>query len=83
MDVQLAEAAAQLLLALQRQELIAKEQHLMLHQRVVQLLELLIAEGSREIEAGNFGTDPRGRRNDRDGLERHVARLRMVAGLYR
>ena len=81
--VQRAEAEAELLLARQRQRLIAKEQHLVLQQRVVQLLELLVAEGPREIETGNLGTDPRGRRNDGDGLEWHVARLRWLPAINR
>ena len=44
MDVQLAEQPAERLVLIERQLLVAEEDHLMRHQRVVHFLELLIAE---------------------------------------
>ena len=58
MDVQLAELAPERLLPIEVEGLVAEEQHLVLDQRVVQLLELLVAQGPAEIDAGDLGADP-------------------------
>ena len=73
MDVQLAEPPSQRLLLVQVEGLVAEEEHLVLDQGVVQLLELLVAQGRGEIDAGHLGTDPRRQRRHRNRLEGHAA----------
>src|SRR5665213_2024536 len=73
MDRQFAEQAAERLVLIQRQFLVAKEQHLMRHQRVVDFLELLIAQWTGEVDAGDFGADGGGGGRDRDRLIGHGA----------
>src|SRR3974390_2028663 len=71
MDVQFAEQPAERLVLIEGQLLVAKEYHLMRHQRVVHFLELLVAERPAEIDTGNFRADRRGGRLHLDGLVRH------------
>ena len=71
MDVQLAEAAAELLVLVVRHLLVAEEDHQVLHQRVVHFLELLVAERLGEVDAGDLRAD-RGRQlAHRYGFVRH------------
>ena len=53
MDVQLAEIAAEPLVGVHVHRLIAEEQHLVLGQRQMQLLDLTVAERIRERDAGD------------------------------
>jgi len=71
MHMQLAEAAAEILLLLGRKRLLAKEDHEVLHERVMDLLELLVAELSTEIGAENLGADGRSQFPDLDRLIAH------------
>ena len=71
MDVQLAEQAAECLVLIEGQLLVAEEQHLMRHQRVVHFLELLVAERLAQVDAGNFRADGRGGRLHLDGFVWH------------
>ena len=71
MDVQLAEQAAERLVLLKRQLLVAEEDHLVRHQRVVHFLELLIAQRLRQIDPGDFRADRRGARFHFDGIVGH------------
>ena len=66
MDRQFTEQTAERLVLIQGQLLVAEEQHLMRHQRVVHFLELLIAQEAGEIDAGDLGTDGGGGGRDRD-----------------
>ena len=70
MDVQLAEAAAERLVLLVRQLLVAEEDHQVLHQRVMDLLEGLVAERPGKVDAGNLRAD----------AGRKLAHLRSSAG---
>ena len=58
--------------------LVAKEDDLMRHQRVVHLLERLVAERLRQIDASNLGADHRRYSMDLDRL-RHADALPFVA----
>src|SRR5258707_6880580 len=51
--------------------LVAEEDDEVLHQRVVHLVELLIAERPRQIDPGNLGADMRRQLFDLDRLVRH------------
>ena len=57
MDVQFAEQAAERLVLVERQLLVAEEDHLMRHQRVVHFLELLVAERLAEIDTEDLRAD--------------------------
>ena len=59
MDVQLAEQPAECLVLVERQLLVAEEDHLVRHQRIVHLLELLIAERLARSIAGDLRADGR------------------------
>ena len=71
MDVQLAEAAAELLLLVEVDLLVAEEDDEVLGERVVDLLELLVAERLREVDAFDLGADHRAQGYDANGLIRH------------
>src|SRR5271166_1242781 len=60
MNMQFAKQAPKSLVLIEGQLLIAKEQHLMRHQRVVHLLELLVAQLFAQVDAANLRAD-RGR----------------------
>jgi hypothetical protein len=51
--------------------LIAKEQNLVLRERLVQLLDLAVAERTGELDALNQGTDAGCDRRDLDGFIAH------------
>ena len=53
-----------IIVLLRRQILVAKENNLVIEKRLVNLLELLIAQPDRYIEAANFGADRAGLRYD-------------------
>ena len=72
MDGQLAKPSAERLVLLKVQFLVPEEQHLMLHQRVVNFLERLVAQFLPEIDTVDFRAD--GRR-DRADLDISVPRL--------
>jgi len=59
MDVQLSEPAPEILVLFNFQRLVAEEDHGVLHQRVMDFLELLIAERLVQIDPGYLGADPR------------------------
>src|SRR5260221_12173522 len=61
--------------------LIAKEQDLMLRQRLVQLLDLAVAERLGERQAADLGADARRDRRDVDGFGAHGVTSR-VRGKY-
>ncbi len=58
-DVQLTEMAAEILVLVESHLLISEEDHLMLHQRIVQFLIGSVAERLRNIDAADFGADHR------------------------
>ncbi|MNH46707.1 hypothetical protein D3C79_1096040 [compost metagenome] len=64
MDMQIAEATGQITLLQRRDWLIAQEQHLMLQQRMVKLLELAIAQRARQLNVFHQSTDIRPQRGD-------------------
>src|SRR5262249_13133888 len=55
MDQQLAEQAAERLVLLDADLLVAEEDHLMRHQRIVQLAHLVVRQGLAEIDAEDLG----------------------------
>src|SRR5262245_6218821 len=57
MNVQLAEPPTEVLLLIHIDRLIAKEDHEVLQQRAMDLVELLIAEPLRQIDPVNFRTN--------------------------
>src|SRR5438874_1032498 len=73
MDRQFAEQPAERFVLLVREILIAKEDHQVLHKRVVHFLELLIAERSRQVDPGDLGADMRRQLFDLDRLVWHRA----------
>ena len=57
MDMQRPEAAAERLVLLDRHVLVAKEDHQVVHQRIMHLLELLVAERPGEVDTDDFSAD--------------------------
>ena len=57
MRVQRAEAAAEVLVLVDRHLLVAEEDHQVLHQRIMHFLELLVAQRLGEVDAEDFGAD--------------------------
>src|SRR5215467_14932399 len=80
-NVQLAETAPERLVAFHVKRLIAKEQDLMLRQRLVQLLDLAVAERLGERQAVDLGANARRDRRDVDGFVGHGVTSR-VRGIY-
>src|SRR5262249_28039070 len=72
-NVQLAKMAAERLVAFHVKRLIAKEQDLMLRKRLVQLLDLAIAERLGERQAVDLGANAGRDRRDIDGFIAHGA----------
>src|SRR5690242_13559619 len=70
-DRQLAEQAAERLVLVMGEVLAAEEHDHIFHQRVVHLLELLIAERARQIDPADLGPDMRRQLPDLDRLVRH------------
>ena len=70
-NVQVAKIAAERLVAFHVERLIAKEQDLMLRQRLVQLLDLVVAERLGERQAVDLGANARRDRRDVDGFVAH------------
>ena len=68
MDVQLAEAAAELEMLFVGDVLVAEEDHQVLGQRAMDLLERLVAQGLGEIDAADLRTDDRRQLVHRDGV---------------
>ena len=77
MDDRRAEAAAERDMLLDGQRLVAKEDREIGHQRVVDFLELLVAERLRQIHAGDLGADRRGQFPHLDRVIRHAGFLRF------
>jgi len=71
--VQLAEAAGEVFVLFDAQLLVAEEDHQTVHERVMHLLELLVAERIGQIDATDFRADVRGGIVYFDGLIPHVA----------
>ncbi len=65
-DVQVTELTAQCLVLLERQLLVAKEQHEVRHQGLVNRLERLWGERRGQIDAGYLGAN-----HGRDGIDMH------------
>src|SRR6266566_6842322 len=80
-NVQVAKIAAERLVAFHVERLIAKEQDLMLRQRLVQLLDLAVAERLGERQAVDLGANARRNRRDVDGFVAHSVTSR-VRGKY-
>src|SRR5262245_43903113 len=72
-NVQLAETAPERLVAFHVKRLIAKEQDLMLRQRLVQLFGLAVTERFGERQAVDLGANARRDRRDVDGFVAHGA----------
>jgi len=70
-NVQVAKIAAERLVAFLVERLIAKEQDLMLRQRLVQLLDLAVAERLGECQAVDLGANARRDRRDVDDFVAH------------
>jgi hypothetical protein len=75
MDVQFAEIPAQPFVRVDVQRLLAKEQNLMLRQRLVQLLDLTIAQRLRQRQPFDVGADSGCHRRHCDRFITHGARL--------
>ena len=71
MHVQLAEEAAEILLLLRRQVLIPEEDHAVVDERVVDVLERALVERLREIDAVDLGPDVGGELVDAKRCVRH------------
>src|SRR5215813_4978195 len=72
-NMQLAETAPERLVAFHVKRLIAKEQDLMLRQRLVQLFDLVVAERLGERQAVDLGANAGRDRRDVDGFVAHGA----------
>ena len=70
-NMQFTEIAPETLVRVHIHRLVAKEQHLVLRQRLMQLLDLTVAERLGEREARNLGADARCNRRDLDGFIAH------------
>jgi hypothetical protein len=68
-----AEAPAELLVLLDAHLLVAEEDHQVLHQRIVHLLELLVAQWPGEVDPGNLGADRGGELANANRLIGHVS----------
>ena len=77
MDHQRTEPPAEGLMGVMRQVLVAEEDHLMADERIVDRLELLVAELLSEVDAEDFGADPAGHRPDLDVAGLHGVRPRL------
>jgi hypothetical protein len=71
MNVQFTEISAEPLMGFHIQRLVAKEQNLMLRQRLMQLLDLAVAERFRQRDALDIGADTGRDRSDADGVIAH------------
>jgi hypothetical protein len=71
MNMQFTEISAEPLVGFHIQRLIAKEQNLVLRQRLMQLLDLTIAEWLSQCDALDIGADARRKRRDADGSIAH------------
>ncbi len=71
MDVQVAKVAAEPLLLIEVDPLVAEEQNLMFRQRGVKLLDLPVAERGSQVDVGDLGADDRGKRLHLDGVVGH------------
>jgi len=76
---QIAEETPERLVLVMRQMLVAKEDHQVFHQRIVDFLELLIAERSRQVDPVDLGADMRGQLGDLDRLVGHPVLPRWCA----
>ena len=72
MGMQRPEAAAELLVLLDAHFLVAEEDHQIFHQRIVHLLELLVAQGLAEVDAEDLRADGGGELADFDRLVGHL-----------
>ena len=59
MNVQFPKALTKALVLFQRQRLIPEEEHAVIHPGLVQLVELLVANFTAEVDAAHDGTDVR------------------------
>src|SRR6516225_8307643 len=75
-NMQFTEISAELLVGFHIQRLIAKEQNLVLRQRLMQLVDLTVAEWLRQRDAFNIGTDARCDRHDTHRFIAHGMTLR-------
>src|SRR5512132_1354876 len=71
MNMQFTEISAEPLVGFDIQRLIAKEQNLVLRQRLMQVLDLTIAEWLSQCDAFDIGADARRNRRDADGSIAH------------
>ena len=71
MHRQIAELAAEILVLVVGQMLVAEEDHQVFHQRVVHFLELLVAERARQVDPADLGADMRRQLSDLDCLIGH------------
>ena len=69
--MQLAELAAERLVLIEAELLVAEEDHLMRHQRIVNFLEHLIAERLRQVDPRDLRPDNRADRLHFNALVRH------------
>src|SRR5262245_62888477 len=76
--MQFTEVAAEPLVGFHIQRLIAEEQNLVLGQRLMQLLDLTVAERLRERDAFNIGADARRHRRDTYGFIAHGRTFRSM-----
>src|SRR5271166_5897574 len=81
-NVQVSKIAAERLVRFHVERLIAKEQNLMLRQRLVQLLELAVAERLGERQAVDLGANARRDRRDVDGFVAHGVTLSSAGKIY-
>src|SRR5262245_42708854 len=70
-NMQFTEISAEPLVGFHVQRLIAKEQNLVLRQRLMQLLDLTVAEWLRQHDAFNIGADTRCNRRNTYGFVAH------------
>ena len=82
-DVQLAEAAAELHVLFVVDVLIAKEEHEVFEQPSAQRVDRFVVERFTKIDAVNFGTDVAGERPELDDVVSHSSLRRCTGGLRR
>jgi hypothetical protein len=82
-NVQVAKIAAERLVGFHVERLIAKEEDLMLRPRLVQLLDLAVAERLGERQARDLRANTRRDRHDIDGFVAHRATVPLPSALSR
>ena len=80
MDDRVAKAAAEGDVLIDRDLLVAEEHDEIVHQGIVDFLELLVSQRLRQVDSGDFRADGRRHLADGDGLVSHCIPLGLWSG---